>query len=94
MGETTSDWLAHKANPIIAVASAAICLALVLAWQFSVKRYIPGVYWLVVTMVSIFGTMVADVLHIGLGIPYIVSTIFFTLLLALAIFHQDFYLPV
>jgi uncharacterized membrane-anchored protein len=33
-------------------------------------------------MVSIFGTMAADVLHVGLGIPYIVSTIFFTIVLA------------
>lgn len=33
-------------------------------------------------MVAIFGTMAADVLHVGLGIPYIISTIFFALALA------------
>jgi uncharacterized membrane-anchored protein len=33
-------------------------------------------------MVSVFGTMAADVLHVGLGIPYIVSTIFYAIVLA------------
>jgi uncharacterized membrane-anchored protein len=33
-------------------------------------------------MVAIFGTMTADVLHVGLGIPYLVSTAFFSVALA------------
>ena len=33
-------------------------------------------------MVAIFGTMAADVLHIGLGVPYLVSTAFFSVALA------------
>jgi len=33
-------------------------------------------------MVSVFGTMDADVLHIGLGIPYFISTTFFAVALA------------
>jgi uncharacterized membrane-anchored protein len=33
-------------------------------------------------MVSVFGTMAADVLHVGLGIPYLVSTAVFTVALA------------
>jgi len=33
-------------------------------------------------MVAIFGTMAADGLHIGLGIPYLASTVFFALSLA------------
>jgi uncharacterized membrane-anchored protein len=33
-------------------------------------------------MVSVFGTMAADVLHVGLGIPYLVSTIFYAVVLA------------
>ena len=39
------------------------------------------IYWLAAVMVAIFGTMAADVLHIGLGIPYLVSTLFFSLAL-------------
>jgi len=33
-------------------------------------------------MVAIFGTMAADVLHVVLGIPYLVSTVFFAVVLA------------
>lgn len=82
MGETTSDYLAHQFNPIIAVALGGIGLAIALVLQFLVRRYVPWIYWLAVAMVAIFGTMAADVLHIGLGIPYLVSTAFFTAALA------------
>ena len=34
-------------------------------------------YWFAVVMVSVFGTMAADVLHLGLGVPYVASTTFF-----------------
>ena len=77
MGETTSDFLVTHIGPYIAVALGGICFAAALVLQFSVRRYIPWVYWLAVVMVAIFGTMAADVLHVGFGIPYIVSTAFF-----------------
>jgi uncharacterized membrane-anchored protein len=32
-------------------------------------------------MVAVFGTMAADVLHIGLGIPYLVSSVVFAVAL-------------
>ena len=35
-----------------------------------------------VAMVAVFGTMAADVLHVELGVPYLVSTVFFALVLA------------
>ena len=82
MGETTSDYLAHRFEPIIVVVIAGLALFAVLGLQFYVRKYIPWVYWLAVMMVSVFGTMAADVLHIGLGVPYIVSTVFFAVTLA------------
>lgn len=81
MGEVTSDYLANKINPVIAVSIAAMVLCFTMVLQFSVHRYVAWIYWLNVVMVSIFGTMVADVLHVGIGIPYIVSTIFFAVAL-------------
>jgi uncharacterized membrane-anchored protein len=89
MGETTSDFLVQHMNPIIAVVLGFIGLVTALTLQFSVRRYIPWIYWLTVVMVAIFGTMAADVLHIGLGIPYLVTTIFF--LLALAVIFIAWY---
>lgn len=78
MGEVFSDYLVKNFNPVIAVALTGIVLAASLALQFMVRRYIAWVYWLVVVMVSIFGTMAADIIHVVLGIPYLISTLFFT----------------
>lgn len=77
MGETSSDYLVRQIDPMLAVAIGGIGLLIALLLQLSVRRYIPGIYWLAVVMVAIFGTMAADVLHVGFGIPYLVSTIFF-----------------
>ncbi len=83
MGETASDYLAHQFDPMIAVAVTGIVLAIALAMQLSMRRYVAWIYWFAVVMVSVFGTMAADILHIGLGIPYLTSTLFFLTLLAL-----------
>jgi uncharacterized membrane-anchored protein len=82
MGEALSDFLVHTIDPIIAVLIGAIGLTIALIIQFTSKSYKPWKYWLTVSMVAIFGTMAADVLHIGLGVPYVVSSLFFGLGLA------------
>jgi uncharacterized membrane-anchored protein len=83
MGESTSDFLVHKLVPEIAVVLGAIAFLVALYLQFSSDRYVPWRYWLAVAMVGVFGTMAADVLHVGLGVPYIASTIFYAIVLAL-----------
>ncbi|MEU1474476.1 hypothetical protein [Streptomyces sp. NPDC005760] len=82
MGETASDWLAHLLGPIPAVGLGAVALAVALTVQFAVRRYVAWIYWTAVVMVSVFGTMAADVLHVGLGVPYALSTPFFLAALA------------
>ena len=81
MGETTSDFFVKQFVPEIAVAVSGVVLAGALVLQFRATRYIPALYWLAVAMVSVFGTMAADVLHIGLGVPYVISTPFFAMVL-------------
>jgi uncharacterized membrane-anchored protein len=83
MGETTSDFLVRAIDPIIAVLIGGVFFAAALTLQLVVRRYIPWVYWLAVVMVAIFGTMVADVIHIVLGVPYVVSTIAFAVALTI-----------
>lgn len=83
MGESTSDYLVFQINPYVAVVLGCLGLAVALILQFAVRRYIPWIYWLAVVMVAIFGTMAADVMHVVLGIPYLVSTIFFAAILAI-----------
>ncbi len=82
MGEALSDFLAFRYGPVVAgtVGTAAIVAALAL--QFRVRRYIAWVYWFAVAMVAVFGTMAADGMHIELGVPYTVSTVFFAVCLA------------
>jgi uncharacterized membrane-anchored protein len=82
MGESSSDYLVHRLPPVMAVTLGAIALVAALGLQFAEQRYVPWVYWLAVAMVGVFGTMAADVLHVGLGVPYVVSTGFFAVSLA------------
>lgn len=80
-GESASDFLVHTLDPILAVILGGICFIVTMALQLSTGRYITWIYWLNVTMVAIFGTMAADVMHTGFGVPYLVSTIFFSIAL-------------
>jgi uncharacterized membrane-anchored protein len=82
MGETASDFLVRRINPFVAVALGAVAFAVALTLQLRARRYVPWTYWLAVSMVSVFGTMAADVVHIGFGVPYAVSTVFFAVTLA------------
>jgi uncharacterized membrane-anchored protein len=81
MGESTSDFLVHNLSPETAVLFGFICFVIALILQFWTRKYIAWIYWLAVTMVAVFGTMAADVVHIGFKVPYLYSTIFFAVCL-------------
>ncbi len=85
MGEAASDFLSHALGPVVAVGLSGLVLAGVLWLQFRAPQYRAPLYWTAVAMVSVFGTRAADVLHVGHGIPYGVSTAFFVIVL-LAVF--------
>jgi len=82
MGESASDYLVHRMPPVLAVALGGLALVGALAIQFPARRYVPWKYWLAVAMVGVFGTMAADVLHVGFHVPYVVSSVFFAMALA------------
>lgn len=82
MGEATSDYLVYQIDPYVAVALACLGLGVALVLQLLVRRYVAWVYWSAVVMVAVFGTMAADVAHVVLGIPYLVSSVFFASALA------------
>jgi uncharacterized membrane-anchored protein len=83
IGESSSDFLVNTYNPYLVVIVGFAAFIIALGLQFSMRRYVPWVYWLTIVMVAVFGTMAADVVHIVLSIPYFVSTIVFTLLLGI-----------
>jgi uncharacterized membrane-anchored protein len=85
MGETTSDFLAQHIDPVIAVGLGFVAFAAAMLLQFRAVRYTAWIYWTAVVMVSVFGTMAADVLHVQFGIAYAVSTAFFSVVLAVVL---------
>ena len=60
-------------DPVPAVLLGFAGFLVAMAVQFSMRRYAAWAYWFAVVMVGVFGTMAADVLHVGLGVPYAVS---------------------
>jgi uncharacterized membrane-anchored protein len=82
VGESTSDFLVKQVGKGGAVFLGTIAFAGAIVWQFKTSRYSPGVYWLAVAMVAVFGTIAADVLHVGLGVPYYASSTFYAVILA------------
>lgn len=82
MGEATSDYLVHAMAPALAVLLGFAGFTVALVLQLRMRRYVPWTYWFAVVMVGVFGTMAADVLHVGLGVPYTASTILYAVVLA------------
>jgi uncharacterized membrane-anchored protein len=57
-------------------------LVAVLIAQFRVRRYVPGIYWLAVVLISVVGTLLTDNLTDGQGVPLWISTTTFSVVLA------------
>jgi uncharacterized membrane-anchored protein len=77
MGEATSDYFVNRFNSVAAVLCTGVVFAVVLWWQLRAPRYAAVTYWSAVVMVSVFGTMCADVVHVALHVPYVVSVVGF-----------------
>jgi uncharacterized membrane-anchored protein len=83
MGEAASDSLNGILGPAIAVPLMLVGLWVALRMQFRRDHYVAWNYWLVVVMVAVFGTSAADALHVALGIPYLISTAFYLVVLGI-----------
>ncbi|PJI52212.1 hypothetical protein CTI14_46175, partial [Methylobacterium radiotolerans] len=55
LGESTSDFLVNGFDPYLAVAGSFLVFAVAVAVQLWMRRFVPWVYWLAVTMVAVFG---------------------------------------
>lgn len=81
VGETAADFLNENVGLGLSATTAlmALLLAAVLIVQFSLPRYVPAVYWLVVVLVSVVGTLFSDNLVDNLGVSlWVTSAIFGT----------------
>jgi uncharacterized membrane-anchored protein len=81
IGESTSDFLGQTSIPLAALVGV-VGLALAAWHQLLAPAYRATVYWFAVLMVAVFGTMVADAVHRGAGVPYAVSTPLFAVAVA------------
>ena len=59
-----------------------VALVAVLVAQFRADRYVPGIYWLAVVLISVVGTLLTDNLTDARAVPLWISTTVFAILLA------------
>ena len=85
VGETGADFLDTKLNLGLDGVTLIIgtMLVVTLIFQFKTKKYVPGIYWLAVVLISIVGTLITDNLTDKLGISLMITTIIFTILLSI-----------
>ncbi len=84
VGESFADYISVTRGVGLIPTSVIFTVAfvVVLAAQMLLRRYVPGVYWLTVVVVSVTGTLYTDILTDRAGVPLWVSSAVFSLLLA------------
>ncbi len=87
LGESVSDFSVRmsSSNQIIGALITLIWSAFFffgfLYLQMRTKRYKPAPYWLTVAFLAVFGTFISDAVRITLGIPLVVMTVFWLIMM-------------
>ena len=84
VGETAADYLNDNlgfglTNTTYLVGALLIAA---LVFQFRARKYVPGIYWLAVVLISVVGTLITDNLVDNLGVALETTTIAFSIALA------------
>ena len=84
VGETAADFLNETLNLGLTGTTVVIGILLIvtLIFQFRSKKYVPGIYWLAVVLISIVGTLITDNLTDNLGVSLEITTVVFSIALA------------
>jgi uncharacterized membrane-anchored protein len=85
VGETAADYLNDNLGfglTNTTYVTGALLVALLVA-QFRVRRYVPALYWSVVVVISVFGTLITDNLTDRYNVPLTTSTAVFAVVLAI-----------
>jgi uncharacterized membrane-anchored protein len=85
VGETAADLMNEElglglTNTTYIVSAALIAILIA---QFRSRKYVPGVYWLAVVLISIVGTLITDNLVDNAGVELLTTTYVFSAALAL-----------
>ena len=84
VGETAADYLNDNlgfglTNTTYLVGALLIAA---LVFQFRARKYVPGIYWLAVVLISVVGTLITDNLVDNFGVALETTTIAFSIALA------------
>jgi uncharacterized membrane-anchored protein len=84
VGETAADFLNDKMGLGLTGTAEVMTVLLIIALiaQFAMRRYVPPVYWLVVVLISIVGTLITDSLVETFGVGLWTTTTIFSIALA------------
>jgi uncharacterized membrane-anchored protein len=85
VGETAADNLNEKLSLGLTKTTyvMTVLLLISLAFQFRTRKYVPGVYWLAVVLISIVGTLITDNLTDKYNVALETTTIVFSVALAI-----------
>lgn len=79
VGETAADYL--NTNLHLGLTSTTLVMSalliITLIFQFAFRKYLAGIYWLAVVLISIVGTLITDNLTDNLGVSLDIATIVF-----------------
>src|SRR3954471_22092492 len=85
VGETAADYL--NDNLGFGLTKTTIVtgglLIVLLFFQFRARRYVPAIYWSVVVVISVFGTLITDNMTDRYNVPLTTSTTVFAIVLAI-----------
>jgi uncharacterized membrane-anchored protein len=85
VGETASDYLSDHVGLGLTnttYITAALLLA-TLVFQFRSRRYVAGIYWTGIVLISVVGTQITDNLTDNFGVSLVTTTTIFSIVLAI-----------
>ena len=84
VGETASDYLADNLNLGLTKTTfiTGACCSSTLVFQFRARKYVAGVYWIGVVLISVVGTQITDNLSDNFGVSLVTTTVIFSIALA------------
>jgi len=83
VGETGADFLSTNLHLGLTATTLvmSLFLAVALLFQFRAGRYVPGIYWLSVVLISVVGTLITDNLTDNFGVSLKLTTVLFAVML-------------
>lgn len=89
VGETGADFLAVDLGlgmPMVTLITGSFMAALLVLQFTKYKRYIPIIYWTIVVLMSIVGTLITDILVDDLGVSLVTLSIIFSITMLIGFF--------